>query len=132
MWAVANRTPYAVERSWVQDKDANKIWLVVVKATFDVLPDGTTRLSEQQVPVLRVAEDVGGAGTSGLGYEAGLLDVKTATDVLVRGSAWASRGSRASQVDVYVTVGSVEKRLRVFGDRVWDRNLVAGVSLSSP
>jgi len=132
MWAVANRTPYAVERSWVQDKDANKIWLVAVKATFDVVPDGSTRLAKKQLPVLRVAEHVGDAGTSSLKYEADLVGVKTATDILVNGSAWVSGGTRASQVDVYMAVGSVEKHLRIFGDRVWDRNVLGGLTLSRP
>ena len=36
--------------SWVQDKAANKIWLVCVKATFDVRADGRVRPAAEQVP----------------------------------------------------------------------------------
>ena len=79
MWIVENNTPFAAERSWVQDRDANKIWIVVVKATFDVLWDGTTRLADEQVPVLRLGKHGGSPVESSLIYEADLLGVKPAT-----------------------------------------------------
>lgn len=132
MWAVVNTTRYAAERSWVQDKDANKIWLVVVKATFDILGDGSTRLAEEQAPVLRMGEYDGAAGESGLRYESDLLGVKPGTDVLVNGSAWARPGRRALATDVQITVGPLRKQLRVFGDRRWERNLVGGLTMSDP
>ena len=58
MWVVRNKTPYAAAASWVQDKDANKIWLVVVKATFEVGTDGSTRVSDEQLPVLLTPDPV--------------------------------------------------------------------------
>lgn len=131
MWLVSNRTPYVAERSWLQDKDANKIWLVVVKATFDILPNGSTRLSQQQVPVHRVALPEGELGRSSLAQDADLSGVKPGTDVLVRGSALAPAGKRARWVDVRLTAGPVNKRLRVFGDRLWERGL-AGLAMSEP
>ena len=97
MWLVANRTPYAAERSWIQDKHGNNIWLVIVKATFDILPDGTTRLAEAQVPVLRSGEHLDEIGKSSLVYDADLLGLKNGTDVLVRGSAWSPRYIRLSR-----------------------------------
>ena len=132
MWAVSNRTPYAAERSWVQDKDGNKLWIVVVKATFDVLDHGKTRLAEKQLPVFLMPEYLGDVGQSSLVYDADLLGVKTKTDVLVRGSAWAPKGKSARSVDVEIKVGEIQKSLRVFGDRVWDTRLIRGVTLSEP
>lgn len=130
MWSVTNGTHYAAERSWVQDRDANRIWLVVVKATFQILADGSTQLADQQVPVLRLPMHDGEAGASSLIYEADLLGLKPCTDVLVRGQAWSPGGRRTSSVDVRVTVGPITKQLRVFGDRVWDRNLVGAMTVS--
>ena len=49
MWSVANKTPFAADRSWVLDKAGNKTWLVVVKATFDVQPDGSLKNQRQFV-----------------------------------------------------------------------------------
>jgi hypothetical protein len=131
MWAVENRTPFAVEGSWVQDKDANTIWLVVVKATFNIQPDGSARLSENQVPVFLIGEPSGELGKSSLIYEADLLGLKQSTDILVNGNAWVPGGKRAASVDVQLTVGSIKKRLRVFGERVWERGIIGGIRISS-
>lgn len=132
MWAIINTTRYAAERTWVQDRDANKVWLVVVKATFEIEPNGSCRLSEEQVPVLRLGEPHGELGKSSLRYDADLLGVKPCTDVLVHGSAWAPRGTRPTTLDVQVIAGPIRKRLRVFGDRRWERTIVGGVAASSP
>lgn len=132
MWAVINTTRYAAERTWVQDKDANKIWLVIVKATFDIHPDGTCQLAKEQVPVLRMGEPQDEPGSSSLRYDGDLLGVKPCTDVLVLGSAWAPPGTRTTGVDVQVVVGPIKKRLRVLGDRRWERTIVGGLAPSSP
>jgi hypothetical protein len=131
MWLVSNRTPYSAERSWIQDKDANKIWIVAVKGTFDIRADGTTRLADQQVPVLRMGQPHGQLGQSSLAYEADLLWIKPGTDILVNGSAWTNRGRKVDSVDVELRVGTIRKVVRVFGDRHWQRGL-AGPSISSP
>lgn len=114
----------------MQDKDVNKLWLVVVKATFEIRGDGSTCLSDEQVPVLLMSEPVGEAGKS-LTYESDLLGVKPCTDILVNGSAWVPGGKLASSVDIQIVAGPIKKRLRVFGDRVWERGL-AGIYKSSP
>ncbi len=36
-----NKTPFAAERSWVRDRNGAEVWLVAVKGTFNILPDGT-------------------------------------------------------------------------------------------
>ena len=131
MWLLNNRTPYAAERSWIQDKDANKIWLVVVKATFDLRGDGSARLADQQVPVFRVCQPRGEPGASSLMYEADLLWLKPGTDVIVNGSAWPGDGRLATSIDVAVRLGPVDKRLRVFGDREW-RQGATGPAISQP
>ena len=133
MWIVDNITPYSADSSWVQDKDANKIWLVAVKATFDLLADGGTRLSEEQQEVQRISEPRGEEGKSSLRYESDLLGVKPGTDVLVNGSAWARPGRRSTSTDVSLRVGpAINKRLRVFGDRRWGRSILGGLTISDP
>lgn len=132
MWVVDNATPYTADRSWVQDRDANKMWLVAVKATFDLLADGSTRLAEEQLPVLRMSEPRGEEGKSSLRYESDLLGVKPGTDVLVNGSAWARQGRRALSTDVLLRVGPIHKQLRVFGERRWARSIVGLPKISEP
>jgi hypothetical protein len=131
MWVVANKTPYTADRTWVQDKHANKLWLVVVKATFDVGTDGSTRIANEQLPVLQMGKHVSEPGKSSLAYEGDLFGVKTGTDVLVKGCAWTPVGKPVPAVDVDVNVGPIRKRLRIVGDRLWERNLM-GALVPSP
>src|SRR5262249_5050436 len=81
-WMVNNRTPYAAERIWALDKDARKFWVVAVKATFDIRPDGRTRLAEKQPPVLIAPESRGEPGKSSLLYEADTGQTKPPTAVI--------------------------------------------------
>lgn len=119
MWQVDNRTPFAAERGWVRDRDGAEIWLVAVKATFDIRPDGSTEVSKEQPPVLRVAEHHGESGKSSIKYEADLVLTKKTTDVVVVGHACAPEGAAVTHTDVGFKIGPIQKLLRVFGDRTW-------------
>jgi len=119
MWQVDNRTPFAVERGWVRDRDGAEVWLVAVKATFDIRRDGSTDVAKEQPPVLRVAENHGEPGSSSVKYEADLVLTKTATDVIVVGHACAPEGIAVTHTDVGFKIGPIQKVLRVFGDRTW-------------
>jgi hypothetical protein len=119
MWQVDNRTPFAVEGGWLRDRNGAEIWLVAVKATFVIKPDGTTEIAEEQPPVLRVPEYHGEPGKSSLKYEADLILTKKTSDVLVVGHAYAPGGKPVTELDVGFRVGQVQKMLKVFGDRQW-------------
>ncbi len=120
MWQVDNRTPFAAERGWVRDRDGAEVWLVAVKCTFDIRPDGSTAVSETQPPVLRVPEHVGEPGKSSIRYENDLVLTKKTTDIIVVGHAYAPGGRPVTEMEVGFRVGPVQKVLRVTGDRVWD------------
>lgn len=132
MWVVDNYTPYAAERTWVQDKDGNKLWMVVVKATYDIQPDGLTRLSEGQEQPLRLGKHFGEPGETSLIYDTDLLGLKSNTDVLINGHAYAPVDKRVASIDVQFAVGSIKKQLRVFGDRIWENSVGGKPSISSP
>jgi hypothetical protein len=53
MWALENRTPYRAGKTWARDKDGVHEWVVAVKATYDVYPNGQVKLADDQVDVLR-------------------------------------------------------------------------------
>ena len=127
MWQIDNRTPFAAERGWVRDRDGAEIWLVAVKATFDIKPDGTTEVSKEQPPVLRLPEHLGEPGKSSIKYDADLVLTKKTTDVIVVGHAHGPGGNAVMQLDVGFKVGPVQKVLRVFGDRRWK-----GVGMTAP
>jgi hypothetical protein len=132
MWTLFNRTPYAADRTWVQDPDGTKRWVVVVKATFDIHPNGRLVLADEQLPPLLVPEYHGIDGASSLRYEADLIPPKPGTDVVVNGHAHAPAGRPTTRVPVALGVGTRRKILEVTGDRVYQRSLVGTVTPSSP
>jgi hypothetical protein len=119
MWMVDNRTPFAAERGWVRDRNGAEIWLVAVKASFDILADGSTAVSEVQPPVLRLPEHVGEPGKSSIKYDADLVLTKITTDIVVVGHAHAPQGRTATELDVGFRVGPLQKVVKVYGDRHW-------------
>jgi hypothetical protein len=132
MWLIANKTPFAADHAWVIDQEGNKLWMVVVKATFDVTTDGRCQLAGFSDPVRQVATPHNEFGTSSLCYEADLLGPKVTTDILVLGDAMAPSGRRVTALDVALQVGPVKKCLRVTGNRIWDSNPFGGVGMSAP
>jgi hypothetical protein len=119
MWALSNKTAYAAERNWIRDKHGVHHWVVCVKASFDLAEDGSTRLSDGQVPPLLAAEYFGEPGKSSVRYEADLVGMKTTTDVTLLGSAYAPHGRAAESVPVSLRVHDRQKVLIVHGTRVY-------------
>lgn len=131
MWDVENATRYAHAHSWHRDKAGADTWIVVIKGTFLILPDGSTVAAGQQLPVCTVPEYFGPPGQSSLRLDTDLVLVKPTTDVLVLGHAHAPNGRSAKQVDVTLRMNAFEKTLRVSGDRRWKHGLF-GVTPSEP
>ena len=104
MWALENNTPFAAERAWVRDRNGAEIWVVAVKATFDISPEGSTCLSAEQEEICRVPVYRGEPGSSSLLYESDLIQVKPATDVILHGHAYAPGGEETTQVEVRLKV----------------------------
>jgi hypothetical protein len=129
MWQVDNRTPFAAERGWVRDRYGAEVWLVAVKCTFDIRQDGSAAVSDEQPPVLRVAEYFGEPGRSSIKYENDLVLTKTTTDIIVVGHAYTPGARATTEMEVGFRVGPVQKVLRVMGDRKWG---IAGLSDPTP
>jgi hypothetical protein len=77
MWVLDNRTAYAAERNWTRDKEGTHLWLVAVKATFDIGPSGRVTLADQQLPPALAPEFRGDPTTSSLLVDSDLLHYKT-------------------------------------------------------
>ena len=131
MWALDNRTPFAAERCWVRDEQGAEVWLVAVRAAFDIREDGALRLAEPQEPVVLAPRFRGDASSSSLLEDTDVPHMRDRTDVLVEGSAYAPGGRPATRVDVRLRLGAIDKTLRVTGDRVWRRTLF-GLRMSRP
>jgi hypothetical protein len=129
MWYLENETPFCAARKWVRDGNGALVWIVAVRASFTILPDGSVELSKEQSDPQLVPKYKGGPGESSLLYDSDLPLAKAGTDVLLHGSAYAPAGSVADHVDVSLRIGHLNKTLRVSGNRIWQRGLL-GVEMS--
>jgi hypothetical protein len=132
MWVVDNNTPFPVERGFLRDLDGGEVWIVVLKATFDIRPDGRVRRSEEQVPPARAAAWTGAPGQSSLLHDTDFVLSKSGTDVLVRGHAYAPRGRSVPSVEAGFKVGSFAKRIRAYGIRAWMRGRSSQIVVAGP
>lgn len=122
MWQVDNRSPFAVGREWIRDVDGREVWIVAVKATYEVGSDGSTPVADQQVPVHSgPLADREGAPL----YDTDLGPSKSNTDVLLLGHAYAPGGRPVRELSVGFRVGKLTRSARIFGERRWKRGLFA-------
>jgi hypothetical protein len=126
-----NQTPFAAERAWVRDKNGAEVWLVAVKGTFDILPDGTTTLAEQQEDVVIAPEFSGDPQSSSLLNDTDLPHKKLATDILVQGHAYAPEGKPVTELSIGFKVANIQKLLHITGDRRWFDG-ISGPAISDP
>lgn len=122
MWAVSNQTAFKADRAFARDQDGAEVWIVAVRATFDIRPDGSVQPSQDQQDVCLAPKYVGEIAQSSLLYEMDLVRTKVATDVLLHGQAHTPGKREVSFLDVEMRVGPISKTLRIHGDRVWERS----------
>lgn len=117
MFQISNSTPFPAELLLLPDIDGVDTVFVVIKGTFTISP--TVGPADDQVPVTMMDEYFGAPDKSSIRTPSDVSLLKPATDVLLRGSAWAPDSRPVWQMDVSLTVGPVGRTLRVSGDRVW-------------
>ena len=120
MLQVVNHTPFSASLSVLSDTDGVESVFAIVKASFRITFEDPEVLAPQ-VPLLAtdvfwgdpMATSLRAAGEFGL--------MKPATDVLLLGHAVAPEpGTRVA--DVSLSVGPVNRTVRVFGDRHWEKS----------
>ena len=128
---IDNATPFAFEPVFIADEQLRPVVVMVIKATFRFGLDGAVSLADEQMPVNPTGETWTDAPVSSYKYESEVALCKLATDVaLICHVQPPGRG--ATQVDVGIKVGPVQKVARVFGDRFWTSTRGGGVELSKP
>ena len=132
MWAIRNHTPYKVGRGWGRDKDGVHEWIVAVKGTFDIKPDGSTALADEQLEPLLMPEYTGEPGISSLRYDADIVATKPTTDILLNATAYAPNGRPSTNFLVEAHVGGMHKAIRVLGNRTWGEGFVLEHSEPEP
>ena len=130
MLQLDNRTPYQAESAVLLDIDGSEVWVVAVKATFNI-KNGQPILADEQEPVCMADEYYGEPGSSSMKYESELVFKKAGTDVVINGHAYAPTEKPISKLDVDIKVAGRQKTIRVYGDRTWRGSLI-GSSMTSP
>lgn len=117
---IDNSTPFAFEPVFIADEELRPVVVTVIKATYRFDLRGALTLNDEQIPVNLAGEPSTDAPISSYKYEPEIALCKLATDVVLIGHAHPSGGG-ATQIDVGIKVGPVQKVAKVFGDRYWIR-----------
>jgi hypothetical protein len=115
---IDNGTPFAFEPLFIADEELRPVVVTIIKATYTFDLNGSLQLADEQLPVNLAGEPWTDAPVSSYKYEPEVALFKTATDVVLIGHAQPPGGG-ATQVDVGIKVGPVQKLARVFGNRFW-------------
>lgn len=123
---VQNRTEGKHLAVPMKDVDGRPTIAVIVKYTFRATPSGRLELDEDGAeprPIdVAYGED---PAKSSIRYPSDLFDRKPGTDVVLLGRAYARAG--ATSTDVTLRVGTVDKTVRAYGLRAWQRGTFGGV-----
>ena len=96
---------------------------MAVKGTFDVKPDGSLKLADEQLDPLLLPEYNGEDGVSSLRYDADLVASKPTTDGVLNGTAYAPKGRPSTNFLISARVDRIRKVIRVVGNRWWKQGL---------
>ena len=93
MWILSNETPFAAKEGWTRDERGHEVWLVAIKASFEIDPAGKQRLLKDQTPVNMAP--VFGSDPNELLDETDFNLEKKHTDILIEGHVHAPGGRPA-------------------------------------
>jgi len=117
-----NETPLAAGTTVLLDKEGYETLLITVKGTYLFGSREKLELAQEQVPVQWTDEYYGEPSQSSIKYEGDIALFKNGTDVVLNGHAYAP-GGNVRRIDAILRVGPLNKNVRVFGDRVWEKTL---------
>lgn len=117
MHQIVNESPFLAHLMILPNEQGVECAYAIVKGTFSM--GSGLAIVEDQSPLVPADVFWGEPGVSSLKEASDFCLAKPSTDLVMVGSAHAPRGEPTTQVDVRLTVGSLSKTVRVFGDRVW-------------
>ena len=117
MLQLHNSTRFAASMALFPNEDAVDTLYVIVKATFNFGKEFT--LADEQTPPTPADVYWTEPGKSSIKYASDMHTGKSATDIIMLGHACVPGQKEATQLDVSLSVGKVDKTVQVFGDRQW-------------
>ncbi len=128
-----NDTPYSVEALPTTGPGEKPVVTIIVKGTFDLHDTGVVLHAKEQLPVNFGDDLYDPDNGSSVRYESDTAPYKARADIALVGHAYAPGGKPVRAMDVTLKVGSIQKTLRVTGDRFWKwRGHLLPVSASAP
>lgn len=118
MWLLYNETPFAADRTWTRDERGAEFWLVSIRASFRVDPDGRQRVAPTQTAIRHAPLFEGDPARTEMLADSDFALSKAGTDVLVSGRAVAPGGRPAPSTAVRLKVADIDKTLEVLGERL--------------
>ena len=119
MIGLTNRAGISSEGVVAFDVNGEQSFVVIAKATYEIVPGADLRLHAEQVPVAMADQHWGEPGVSSVRYEADIAPHKRHADLVLNATAWAPRGRSVTQISVELSTRTRTKRLLVTGDRRW-------------
>lgn len=117
MLQLINKTPFAASMALFPNQHCIDTLYVMVRASFNIGPQWT--LLDEQLPLVEADIYWGEPETSSLKYASDYHIGKPKTDIVMTGLACAPGKQSVKKLDVSLSVGAVNKTIRVFGDRQW-------------
>jgi len=118
MFQVAHNSPFSPAIFVFPNENGVDTLFVVIKATYTF--NGSVELADEQIPPQKEDEFWGEPGQSSIKYMSEMHLQKPATDIILIGHAYAPKGVETRQMDCGIKVGNYTKKIRVFGDRIWN------------
>lgn len=141
---LVNNTPFLAISFPARDQHGQPSHVLVMRATFDIKPEGTLELSNNQEPIVLTDEYHGEPNKSSVRQESDLVPYKPRCDVIVNATAFAPEGRPSLGFVVGVKIDGtqgengepgpviLEKKLVVTGPRCWEKGRVGGWKLRPP
>ena len=124
---VVNRTGGKHLALPMKDRDGHMRLVVIVKYTYRATPRGAMERDDEG-PAPRPVDIPNGddLATSSIALPSDLFDYKPGTDVVLVGDAHPRPG--AAYTDVTLRMGPIDKTVRAYGLRVWQRGIFGGLA----
>lgn len=127
-----NYTPFEPMRFESLDINDDPFQVVILRGTFDIIPNAQLRPASVQEPIVLTDEFYQELNTSSIRFESDLAPYKPRSDIIVNANAISPGGKPLQHWLVGVQVGKLQKRLLVTGARYWYHHFVGGWKIGNP
>jgi hypothetical protein len=127
-----NYTPFAPMMFESLDVDDNSFQVVILRGTFNLMPNAPLRPAPDQEPLITSDEFYDHPNASSVRFESDLVPYKPNSDIIINATAYAPGGKALPSWIVSAQIGRKQKSLLVTGPRYWKHYLVSGWQVGAP